>query len=646
MASMVERRPVAPVVGRALAWAVVLVAVAAGARYGYGRYEASKAASAAPQYFLQPASVGPVVETVTGSGTFGAASTTTVTPQVAGTVRQIDVQVGQTVRAGQTLFQMADTTGLAGQLAAAQAQLQAAEANLKQLQDPALATDPRTITLDRLQVQQAQLNLQTAQANLQQATAAAAAAARVTTPVAGTVQAVDVTAGTQVGAGTVVATVVPAGPPTVTVSVPQAELPYLPLGTSARIVSSALGVTASGQVIAVAPAGASASGTSSAGHGGSGTAGSGSAAPGASPASAAVLPLTVSLSGAAASLPNGADVSVTFTPQGSPPATDSWSDGGTVVYPAAVPITAQQAGVISGLAAVGAAVQAGQQLATVTPTGASTQLTGDQNAVTQDQYALQQAQDGLQAAESPPAASAASLAAAQNSVALDQQAVATDQQDIADLAVTAPVAGIVQSVSVEPGTALRAGASTVTLQSAGPLQAVAEVDELAIAKVKPGQTATVTVPAYPTQTFQATVTGIAPDATTQFGVAYFPVSLSVQGLPATVRSGMTLNATILIRKVSSALRVPAWAVTTFGAGNRGIVRVMQGGRPTSVPVTLGVTSTRWDQVVSGLAAGDEVIAGDTAAASSTRGGAFFFAAAVGGFRGPGGRGGGGGPRGG
>ena len=613
MAAYVERRPIAPVVGRAVAWVLVIAAAALAARYGYARYTASKAASAAPQYFLQPATVGPVVETVSGSGTFEPATTTSVAPLVAGTVSQVDVQVGQSVARGQTLFQMTDTAGLAQQVSAAQAALDAAQKQLQQMEDPASTVDPRTVTMDQLQVQQAQ--------------AAAAAAAAVTAPAAGTVTAVGVTSGQQVTAGTVIATLQPAGAPFVTVSVPQDELPYLPVGTTATITASTLQATTTGTVSAIGQAASNSSSSTAA----SASSRSGTSSGASSPTASGLYPVTLTLASSGSSLPAGADVTVTFQPSGNPPAADTWSDGGTVAYPASIALSAAQAGTVGGLAADGAAVQAGQQVATVTPATTPAQVASDEAAVAQDQNSLQQAQLTLSEAQSPSPSSAAAIAAQQDAVAVAQDNLQTAQQNLADLTVTAPVAGIVQAVSVEPGTQMRAGSAAVTLQAAGPLLAQVDVDELEIAKVKAGQTATVTVPAFPTRTFQATVTGIAPTATTQFGVSYYAVALAVQGLPPDLRAGMTLNASILIQQVASALRVPAWAVTTFGSGGTGLVQEMRGGRPTPVPVSLGVTSSQWDQVLSGLTAGQRVVAGDVAAANTSTGlGAFRFLAGAGG----------------
>jgi len=608
-------RTLLPMLGRGLTYLVVLGALAAAAHFGYGRYRAARAAAAPPQYFTQPASVGSVVETALGSGSFAPASTENVAPQVSGTVTQVDAAVGQSIAAGQVVFQLADTSGLAQQVASAQAAVGQAQRQLEQLETPGIAVDPRTIQGDQLRVQQSQISLDQATATLQAAQAAAAAAAVVSTPVAGTVQAVAVSSGQQVAAGAALATLQPAGSATVSVSVPQAELAYLGVGTAATVTAPALGLTLTGSVSALGPAPSASSATGASGSSASGSAGS-------SAATSGLYPLVVTLE-ASQDLPQGADVTVGFTPQGNPPATDTWTDGGTVAYPAPLTLAAGQAGTVSGLPAVGAALTAGQQAVTVTPASPPAALTQAQSGLQQAQLNLQGAQLTLQQAQAPLPASADQLAAQASQLSSAEQSLQLDQQTLSELTVRSPVAGIVQSVAIQPGDQLQANAAALTLQSAGPLQAVAYVDELDISEIKTGQSATLTIGAFPNQQFTGTVTGISPTSTTQVGVTYYGVVLSIAKPPANLRSGMTLNATILIQQVTGTLRVPTWAVTARGTGGQGLVRVLQAGRPVPVLVTLGLRSTQWTQILSGLKAGQAVIAGDAAAASTTGAGIFF-----------------------
>ena len=372
---------------RWILWVVILAVVAGGAWLGYGRYKKAKAASAPPQYYFVAAKLGSVSDTIAGTGTVDAVQTQNVTPGVTGQVASVSVQPGQAVKAGQTLVTLHDTQGYATQLQTAEANLAEAQSELTSMTDPAASVTTEDIDSAKLKVQEDQLTLEQAQANLQSAQTAATTDEDVTAPAAGNIESESVTSGQTVNTGAVIATVLPNTPPTVSVDVPESELPYLPVGTTAAIVVPSVPETVSGTVASV------------------GTSPSGSAVPinsAGQPSSKGSTTevsyaLTLDISPALGSdVPNGATVLVAFTPSSNAPAaytTDpGWGFSGTVVYPATVNATALQSGTVGDLAAVGATVTDGQQLATVTNVNAQTTLQSDQMAVEEDQLNLEDAQ--------------------------------------------------------------------------------------------------------------------------------------------------------------------------------------------------------------------------------------------------------------
>jgi multidrug resistance efflux pump len=219
----------------------------------------------------------------------------------------VDVAVGQAVQAGQVLVELSDTSGLAQQVASAQAALDQAQYQLDQLLNPGLGTDPRSITAAQIKVQQAETSLQQTQATLSRDQAAAAQAAEVTTPVAGTVVSVAVIDGQQVNGGQTIAVVQPAGDPTVTVAVPEQDLLYLPVGTPAAVSIPALQETITGTVTARAnvPAGQETLSPS-------GLPASGGSANNPALSQQSLYDLTITLSKPATGAPAGAEVSVSF----------------------------------------------------------------------------------------------------------------------------------------------------------------------------------------------------------------------------------------------------------------------------------------------------------------------------------------------
>jgi multidrug resistance efflux pump len=77
--------------------------------------------------------------------------------------------------------------------------------------------------------------------------------------------------------------------------------------------------------------------------------------------------------------------------------------------------------------------------------------------------------------------------------------------------IRAPADGIVMHRMVEPGKLLGAGQAGITIALTNRLYVRTFVPETKLGKVKPGQTAQVTVDAHPGQTFTATVSEISPD---------------------------------------------------------------------------------------------------------------------------------------
>ncbi len=612
------------------AGSAVLLLIVGGGVYGLRSYQRVHAASAPPQYFTVPAQTGPVQVSVSGTGSIQAATVDGVTPSAAGPVAAVAVQVGQRVAAGDPLFRVADTQGYAQQVAAARASLAQAQSQLLSLQQPAASVSPLTIQASSIRVRQSQLALTQAQWTLKQQEATLASDTQATTPVAGVVQAVDVVAGQTVSGNAPLASVLPAGAPTVSVPVPEGELPYLPVGTSAAVGIPSLAITTSGTVQSVGTTPTSSVAVNVAGQPQTHSSVSSSQ-------TEQFYPLTLTLAQALGTAPHDASVQVTFTPASGAPAglttTWGWNFTGSLVFPAAVTVAAAQAGTVSDPVAVGAQVQAGQVLATVTNPNAATTLQADQMAVTQDTLALQGAEVALAQTEHPQGATPSAIAAQQAQVTSAAQSLDLKQAQLSALLVRAPVSGTVTAVNVTAGQSVGTGTSAVLIEPLQKLEAQVSVDELSIGSVHAGQPVQLVVNAFPKTPFTGRVTLVAPTAQTQNGVSMYPVTIAVTN-PAHLLPGMSVTANIQVASVAKALRVPAQAVTTLQTG-QGIVRVLRGGKPTPVRVRVGLVGSQYTQILSGLTPGTPVVAGQ--ASSGSNGFAFFRAAGGGG---PGGRPGG------
>lgn len=599
----------ARVLVRVAVWVVVLGAAAGTGVLAYRRLH-SQRTTVAPQYYTVPASIGPVTLDVSGSGTVQPVQTASVSAPVAGAVAVVDVKVGQRVAAGQVLYRLNDTTGLAAQLQSAQAQLASAQAQLADDEDPAANVSTTTVANDEARVQQDQDTLTQDQATLVQAQENASQDGRVTAPESGTIMAVDTRPGDPVSAGATLATLLPSSTPEVTVAVPEEDLTYLPVGTLATVVlpmqaSAQASVTAVGLLPAgsvTVNADGAVTGTSAGGRGGSSMIES-------------EYDLTLTFTQSPGNVPQGEAVQVAFQPQGDPPSSYPWTFAGSMIVPATMDLTAPAAGTVTTLPTVGEQVSSGQTVATIDDASAQQTVQNDLLRVQEDETSLSAAKLQLAQDAHPTAASATTIQTARAQLASDTVAVQRAQQNLQGLTVTAPFAGEVTALDITPGQTLQAGAVGLTLDSTA-LEVSLPVDELDIGQVRVGQHVRLDVSAFPGTTYTGTVTAISPVPTSSGGATTYPVTVTLNATQG-LQEGMSATAAIAISSVASTLRVPAQAVTlAAGSANRGVLRVLQNGVPVSRSVRVGLVGTDYDQILSGLQVGQLVIAGQATTAGA------------------------------
>lgn len=177
----------------------------------------------------------------------------------------------------------------------------------------------------------------------------------------------------------------------------------------------------------------------------------------------------------------------------------------------------------------------------------------------------------------------------------------------------APPAGV--DSAVPQGSVVSAGTPILTIVDTGKLGLAAEVDETDVLLVEPGGKATAELDAATGAAYQATVRAVdlLPTTSARGGVSY-RVRLTLgkgryadgRAAPAP-RPGMSAIVRLQVRQAVDAVTVPASAV--ISADGRDTVWRVRGGRAERVPVTLGVQGEDVVQVVSGIAAGQQVIVG-------------------------------------
>jgi HlyD family secretion protein len=232
--------------------------------------------------------------------------------------------------------------------------------------------------------------------------------------------------------------------------------------------------------------------------------------------------------------------------------------------------------------------------------------------------------------------------------------LSTARLQLEDATITAPTNGtvILRPVSVgtvitSASTAASGGTTILDMADLSKVRMRAFVNETDIGNVKAGQTATVTVDAFPNRRFVGIVEQVQPEAVVQSSVTMFPVLVSLDNSDGALMPGMNGQVVMDILRKDNVLAVPSDAIRN--ARDAATVAPVLGVNPDSLKAAQ--TAARAARVAGAGGAG---AAGDTTggrrrfgAASSTPGafGAQGTASSTG-RRGGGGGGGGGGAGGG
>ena len=230
-----------------------------------------------------------------------------------------------------------------------------------------------------------------------------------------------------------------------------------------------------------------------------------------------------------------------------------------------------------------------------------------------------QAEERLRVAEAQleSARTALQLARAQEQVQLLQaradldraRAVLADSKIQLSYAVlTAPISGVVGSVSTQEGETVAAGLSAptfVTIVDLDRLQVDAYVDEVDIGKVRVGQAATFTVDAFPSLDFEGKAVAIYPKPVVIDNVVKYVVAVEIStAYSGKLRPEMTADVTIRLEE-RTVLAVPSKAVRR--EQGRNVIHLRRGDGSDPRPVRLGWKDAGWVEVAGGLKEGDEVL---------------------------------------
>jgi multidrug efflux pump subunit AcrA (membrane-fusion protein) len=136
------------------------------------------------------------------------------------------------------------------------------------------------------------------------------------------------------------------------------------------------------------------------------------------------------------------------------------------------------------------------------------------------------------------------------------------RQNFEDATVKAPIPGTIVSRPITNGTIITSanspngGTVLMTVADLGRVRMQVTIDEVEMANVRIGETATVLVDAFPDRTFNGVVEKIEPQAVVTQGVTFFPVMVSISNKDGLLMPGMNGEVTIKAADLSNVLQIP------------------------------------------------------------------------------------------
>jgi HlyD family secretion protein len=242
----------------------------------------------------------------------------------------------------------------------------------------------------------------------------------------------------------------------------------------------------------------------------------------------------------------------------------------------------------------------------------------------------------------------AGVASARADVGVAEADLKLNETNLSKACICSPIDGVVLKRSAEPGQTVASSLQAPVLFSIAEdltqMELQVDVDEADVGTVRPGQTATFSVDAFPDRRFPATIRDLRFASETIQGVVTYKAVLTIDNTELLLRPGMTATAEIQVAEVKDALLVlnaalryrppsddaqpqrsfldrvlsgrPQFRQASQREDKKGArtVWVLEGGKPAAVPLTTGASDGRNTEVTGGsLEVGQSVIIDQTTA---------------------------------
>lgn len=187
---------------------------------------------------------------------------------------------------------------------------------------------------------------------------------------------------------------------------------------------------------------------------------------------------------------------------------------------------------------------------------------------------------------------------------------------LANNRIVAPIDGTVTKFDAKIGQLATTGTSLVSIISNGNFEVEGLISEIDIGKVVVGNTVSMTLDAFPGETFSATVSYVDPAQTSADGVVGYKVKIVFDTNDPRIKSGLTCNVDIKTRSKDSVLILPQYAILQNDNGifvqavaaNKVGAKNIKASDIVDVPVALGLQDQNGNvEITSGVTEGQEVV---------------------------------------
>jgi RND family efflux transporter MFP subunit len=180
------------------------------------------------------------------------------------------------------------------------------------------------------------------------------------------------------------------------------------------------------------------------------------------------------------------------------------------------------------------------------------------------------------------------------------------QAKLENAQIVAPISGTITQFDAKVGQFAATSTPLVSVMSDSGYEVDGGVSEIDIGKVAVGDTVSMTLDAFPGETFSGSVFYIAPAETDTGGVISYLIKISFDKPDSRLKSGLTANIDIQTKYKPSVLILPQYGILQNDQGT--FVETVVNNKTVQTEVTLGIQDDQGNvEVVSGVTQGEQVL---------------------------------------